>query len=276
MNRSSRRAAGSAGTGKPSPLSGPRLIETLLAGWRPLARLDVDGLAIARSRGITRRANSAVALEVPGSHDALTAAVDRVEALYEAAAERARFRVFDGAETEGLDTLLAQRGYIAEGRCDVLELPLTSAKRPGPHPSAEIRTGALDEAWFEAAWRLAPRPGEDARSTLRDIVAGTPAVQVALPAPGTSAGSPAVAVGRAALVPTGRSMAAVLNMIAVADEHRREGLGRAVSETLLAIAPVQGAQRALLEVETDNRPAQQLYRQLGFRRIAGYHYRTRP
>ena len=32
--------------------------------------------------------------------------------------------------------------------------------------------------------------------------------------------------------------------------------------------------RVLLEVESDNTPARTLYRDLGFRRIGGYHYRV--
>src|SRR5699024_4543248 len=149
-------------------------------------------------------------------------------------------------------------------------LPLTGTL-PRPHPAAVISTGALDEDWFEAAWRLAPRDGEQARETLHDILAGTPAIQVRLPA-GERADA---AVGRAALVTAGKETLVVMNMIAVDPAERRRGLGRSVSTTLLALAAVQGARRALLEVEVDNTPARTLYRSLGFRRIGGYHYRVR-
>src|SRR5699024_6244618 len=72
----------------PRPLTGTRLLEALIGGWRPLARLDVEGFALLRSRGITRRANSAVALEVPADRDALEQAVSRVEALMQSAGAR--------------------------------------------------------------------------------------------------------------------------------------------------------------------------------------------
>ncbi|MFC7458308.1 GNAT family N-acetyltransferase [Brachybacterium sp. GCM10030267] len=268
------------------PLGGYHLSEALIAGWRPLTRLDVDGFALLRSRGVTRRANSAVAVDAPSSTAALTSAIERIEMLCETAGEAATFRVLDVHGPPGLDDLLAARGYGTAGPSELLELDLTAASRLEPSPSAVIRTGALDQEWFDAFWRLAPREGDQARETLHAITAGTPAVQVLLPdgadgaggtdgSEGSAAGRPA-AVGRAALVEAGREQVAVLNAIAVDPGRRRRGLGRAVSQTLLSIAAVQGASRALLEVETDNPGALALYRTLGFRRLGGYHYRVRP
>lgn len=251
------------------PLTGARLGEALLAGWRPLQRLDVDGFALLRSRGVTRRAHSILALDAPPEGPELAAALERVESLVAAAGEQPVHRLLEDVSPPALDGLLAARGDEVTGRSEVLQLPLTGAL-PRPHPSAVIATGALDESWFEAAWRLAPREGEGARATLRDILAGSPAIQVQLPADGET-----VAVGRAALVTAGKETLVVLNQMAVDPAHRRRGLGRAVTGTLLALAEVQGARRALLEVEADNTPARTLYRGLGFRRIGGYHYRVR-
>lgn len=251
------------------PLTGARLAEALIAGWRPMQRLDVDGFALLRSRGITRRAHSILALDPPAPPDGLASALERVESLVAAAGERPTHRIIEGVAPTALDEQLADRGDAAVGHSEILELPLTGTL-PRPHPAAVITTGGLDEEWFEAAWRLAPREGEQARETLRDILAGTPAIQVRLPV-GDVADA---AVGRAALVTAGKETLVVLNMIAVDPAHRRRGLGRALSSTLLALAAVQGARRALLEVESDNTPARTLYRDLGFRRIGGYHYRV--
>ncbi|MGP9539630.1 GNAT family N-acetyltransferase [Brachybacterium sp. AOP43-C2-M15] len=253
----------------PRPLTGARLGEALIAGWRPLQRLDADGFAVLRSRGITRRAHSILALEAPQDEHALRAAVERVDSLVALAGEQPVHRVVEGVSPDGLDPLLAARGDRAVGGSEILELPLTGGL-PRPHPSAVIATGALDPEWFEAAWHLAPREGDRARETMRDILAGTPSIQVRLPA----GDEPDAAVGRAALVESGRETLVILTMIAVAPEHRRRGLGRALSGTLLALADVQGARRALLEVESDSTPARTLYRSLGFRRIGGYHYRV--
>ncbi|MDN5821848.1 MAG: GNAT family N-acetyltransferase [Brachybacterium sp.] len=251
------------------PLTGTRLVEALIAGWQPLQRLDADGFAVLRSRGITRRAHSIVALEPPAAAAELAAALARVESLVAMAGEAPTHRILEGITPPALETLLTERGDEAVGATEILELPLTGTL-PRPHPSAVISTGALDEDGFEAAWRLAPREGAHARETMHDILAGTPAIQVRLPA-GERADA---AVGRAALVTGGKETLAVLNMIAVDPAERRRGLGRALSTTLLALAAVQGAHRALLEVEVENTPARTLYRSLGFRRIGGYHYRV--
>ena len=226
-----------------------------------------------RSRGITRRANSAVALDAPTDLSTLGQTITRLEDLYEAAEAPSVFRILDGHGPEHLDAHLAERGYLAGGHSEIHELVLDGARLPVPHPQARISTGGLDEEWFTHAWRLAPREGEDARRTVRDIMAGTPAVHVALPA-GPGDEDDIVAVGRAALVETGRTSTAVLNAIAVDPAYRRRGLGTAVVGSLLALGAAQGAQRVLLEVEANNEAAR-LYRGLGLRRLAGYHYRVR-
>lgn len=263
MTRRSRRSSASTSQ---RPLSGTPLLETLIAGWRPLQRLDADGFAILRSRGITRRAHSILALDVPSDPAALEADLDRVESLAAMTGEEPVHRILD-AHSPALEELLTARGREPAGHSEIWELPLTGARLPQPDPAAMIATGALDEDWFETAFRLAPREGEQARETLHDILAGTPAIQVRLQVDGVP-----VAAGRAALVEAGKRRTTVLNMLAVDPEHRRQGFGRALSSTLLCLAQVQGASRALLEVEAENTPARALYRGLGFRRITGYHY----
>lgn len=247
-----------------------------MGGWRPLSRLDVDGFALLRSRGVTRRANSIVPVDPPTDPEALDAALDRVTGLAGASEGPLLFRVYPENGHAAVDESLARRRLAVEASCEILELPL-GPRTPAPDPRATISTGPLPEDWFAASWGLSPREGEGARETLHDILAGTPAVHVAIA--GEGAGAPAdgktpAAVGRAALVDHGRTRSAVLNQIATDPEHRREGLGTAVVRTLLAASQVQGAERALLEVETDNPAALALYRKLGFRRIGTYHYRV--
>jgi ribosomal-protein-alanine N-acetyltransferase len=55
-----------------------------------------------------------------------------------------------------------------------------------------------------------------------------------------------------------------VNTIAVRDEHRRQGLGRALMEYVLQDAAASGAIRATLEVRRSNLAAQRLYASLGF------------
>lgn len=263
------------------PLSDTALIELLLGGWRPLSRMDVGGFAILQSRGVTRRANSVVPIDVPQDPDALADAVDRIEGLCRAGGLPLRFRLMPEHGHGPVDELLAARGYETEAPCDLLEFPLAAdgtPKLPSPDPRARIETGPLPEDWFDASWRLSPRDGDGARATMHDILAGTPAVHVSLTDGDGTDGTKGctIAVGRAALADHHRTRAAMLDQIAVDPDRRREGLGNAVVRTLLAAASVQGADRALLEVELDNPGARALYTKLGFRRLGGYHYRVLP
>ena len=256
-------------------LTGTALVEALLGGWRALSRLDVDGFAVLRSRGVTRRANSVVPLDPPAEPEALTAALTRIESLLAAARETPVVRLFTA---EGLDhapvrAALEQRGYAEGETVHVLHRSLTE-HRAAPDPRAAITVGAPPADWLEASWRLAPRGEDGARETLRDLMAGTPALYVALAAPGASGPDRTLAVGRAALVPHHRRALAVLDQIAVDPDRRREGLGRATVRTLLSLAVVQGADSALLEVEESNTAARGLYRAEGFRPAGEYCYLT--
>ncbi len=55
-----------------------------------------------------------------------------------------------------------------------------------------------------------------------------------------------------------------ITAVAVAPEHRRQGLGRQILHYLLNEAHGQGARQATLEVAADNTAALALYGQLGF------------
>jgi len=271
--RSRRPASRSSPSSSYSDIDGSALVESLLGGWRALARLDVDGFALLRSRGVTRRANSIVPIDPPAEPAALAAAVERLEGLAEAAGQAPNFRLFTAPRLEhgSLRELLLARGYVPEGHTLVQQRELPAAGT-APHPGARILVGAPDEDWLAAAWHLSPRPEEGARETTRDLMAGTPAVYLSLP---SAAGAADAAVGRAALVTQGRRTVAVLDAIAVDPAHRRQGLGRAVVGSLLALAAVQGAGHALLEVEEHNAAARALYRGAGFRAGGEYHYLRR-
>src|SRR5690606_28709552 len=77
-------------------LTGTALVETLLGGWRARSRLEVDGFAVLRSRGETRRPNSVVPLAPSPAPAAPDAAVARFEGHLDAAGERRVFLLFTG------------------------------------------------------------------------------------------------------------------------------------------------------------------------------------
>ena len=57
---------------------------------------------------------------------------------------------------------------------------------------------------------------------------------------------------------------ATVSNIAVRRDHQRRGIGEALLKDLLDEAERRGAHRIVLEVATDNAPAQNLYRRYGF------------
>jgi ribosomal-protein-alanine N-acetyltransferase len=65
--------------------------------------------------------------------------------------------------------------------------------------------------------------------------------------------------------------------IAIAPEHRRAGIGLALTEAAMAAALARGAGAMFLEVAEDNGPARALYAKLGFApsgRRSGYYQRA--
>ena len=64
--------------------------------------------------------------------------------------------------------------------------------------------------------------------------------------------------------------------IDVAAEHRRDGLGAAVTLALGRWGANSGAARAYLQTDETNGPAHALFERLGFYRHHSYHYRSAP
>lgn len=67
-----------------------------------------------------------------------------------------------------------------------------------------------------------------------------------------------------------------LTAVEVHPDHRRQRLGAAITAAAGQEAARRGASRVFLQVETDNAPAQALYKRLGFRYSHRYHYRVAP
>lgn len=61
--------------------------------------------------------------------------------------------------------------------------------------------------------------------------------------------------------------------IHVSPEHRRQGLARSICHALLAAGREKGAEKAYLQVRSDNDPAIALYSSIGFRTFYSYAFR---
>lgn len=242
------------------------------ATWPPLRTVEVDGWLAGLSEGLTRRANSVVALGEPADP---AAALDEVAALYDARGLPSVFRVDAGSRPAGLPALLASHGYRFAVGTDVLVRDLAgpagpSGPRDSPAPEGGIVVAAEpDDAWL-AVWLGSKAAGRDASAlvaTARAILLGADGAYVSAVADGRT-------VGIARLAYAGGW--AALSCVAVATDRRRRGWGAALTGAALDVARRAGCDRAFLQVETDNAGAARLYDRWGFARVDGYTYVERP
>jgi ribosomal protein S18 acetylase RimI-like enzyme len=199
----------------------------------------LDGWLLRFGHGSTRRANSAVPLDISARTDAgvmLDWYAARGVAPLLAVPDRL-FRLPPGVATDA--ETLVMTGDVAVGEPDDA---VTIAARP-------------DEEWLRLYRRAVPV----------DVLAAVVDGKVAFATIGA-------AVGRAAvtMAPDGIRWVG-LSAVHVAEQARRRGLARELCEALLAWGTRQGATRAYVQVLADNTAATRLYESMGFT----VHHRSR-
>jgi ribosomal protein S18 acetylase RimI-like enzyme len=191
--------------------------------------------------------------------------VVEVEKFYARHGTRARFQISPPACPEGLDTVLAQRGYRRQS-------PVSLQVAPTARVLEQVPTGALrvrledrpTRAWFEV-WRAASGHGDSpAEWDMLHRVEPPAAYACAV------SGDDVVAVGRT-VADTGWT--GVFGM-ATLPRARGRGAARTVLAALAGWAHAHEADSMYLQVERDNAPARRLYERTGFRQMSGFHYRT--
>jgi ribosomal protein S18 acetylase RimI-like enzyme len=228
--------------------------------WPALKTVHYDGWLLRSTGGESRRVNSVNPMAPGGT--ALTEKIATTEAIYRRWGRSAIFRLTPLAD-EGLDDALAARGYLVEGATFVQIAELAPREVPA---EVQIRD-QIDEGWLAATAAIRAL-GEDAR---RVLTAQHRAIGVESGWALLEQGGQPVAVG---VVGIERGWAG-LHGIYVAAAARGQGLGRRLSEALLAHASVKGARRAWLQVEQTNAAAVSIYARLGFRTEYAYRYRVR-
>jgi ribosomal protein S18 acetylase RimI-like enzyme len=243
----------------PAQTIGAQELERLMVdGWRPLELKAFGGWLLRASGGFTRRGNSALPLGDPGLP--LPAAVEAVETWYAVRGLQPRVQLtLDGAEQPVADAL-ADRGWRSEIGVHVMTAELAPVLRAwrdsdsdsDSHTAARI-DDAPDDDWL-ALYRSESGPLPDVGP--RELLVNHPAAGFA----SVRDGDRCLAIARATV--DGRW--AGLFAVEVAPEHRRGGLGRAVSVAALRWAAQRGARRAYLQVAHGNTGAVALYESLGF------------
>ncbi|MFC4562550.1 GNAT family N-acetyltransferase [Nocardiopsis mangrovi] len=251
----------------PSAMNGAEVVRGLqerAARALPAAQVeDADGWWLRHAPGCSWWVGTVLPHGGAGPRD-LAERITRAEGFYAGRRAKARFQITPTVCPDGLDTVLADRGYRRERTVSLQAAPVARVAANAPAGAIEIR---IDDhparAWFEtahalhggdpcAAWHMldrVDRPCAFARAVVGDDV---------------------VAVGRAV---ADSGWAGVFGM-ATAPEARGRGAGREVLTALAGWAATQGADRMYLQVERDNLPAVRLYERAGFGEIHRYHYRT--
>jgi ribosomal protein S18 acetylase RimI-like enzyme len=207
--------------------------------WPGVEQQWRDGWLLRFGRGSTRRANSAVPLDVPTVSD-VSAIIDwyadRAAAPLIAAPDRL-FRIPPGVPIDA-ETLVMTGDVTAQ------------------HVSAVAIAARPDDEWLRLYRREVPV----------DVLIAVVDGEVAF---ATSSGA---AVGRGAVTesPDGTRWVG-LSAVHVAEEARRRGLARELCLALLAWGAQRGATRAYVQVLADNTAATRLYESMGF----SVHHRSR-
>lgn len=206
------------------------------------------------------RINACWPLEAPDRDP--EAALDVVEAWFVERGLPPRFKLTDGLTAPAdLPERLAARGYAPCKQTLVMLGPT------GGEGDAAVRISDTPDAAFEAVFTASAGDPEDGRERLEALGR--------IPAPARFGrlyidGDPA-AIGCAAI---NGQFVGVFGM-RTAPDHRRKGLARRILRALLAEGRALGAERAWLQVESDNAPAIALYADEGFEPGYLYRYWTR-
>jgi ribosomal protein S18 acetylase RimI-like enzyme len=240
------------------------------AHWRGTEEEWLGDWLLRAAEGFTGRANSALPLGDPGLplDDALAAVASWYRARGLPPMIVVPTPIEPASAGDALDEHLARRSWLTRpGPAFVMlaDLPLdATADGPGQSRAVQIDPEP-DDAW---AARYHYR-GQDYLPPIARKVLTSAEDQSFV---SIRDGGEVLAIARLSVAGGWAGLTAV----EVHPDHRRQRLGVAITSAACREAERYGASRVFLQVETDNDPAQALYRRLGFRYSHRYHYRVAP
>ncbi len=241
-----------------------RAIESASArAWPPENVVFLHGWQLRHGSGNSRRLRSVRAVAFDGRCETQQA-VDEAANWYRDRGLPPCFQITDTSEPENLDETLAAAGFAYITPTSVLHCPgagLAGALDTDLAVFSVVNDDVLD-AICDPAWGAAVRA--ERRDLFRRIPA-TPVFAVAY-----RNGSP-VAGG---LCVIDRGLAGIFSM-RTQPAARRQGFARRIFAHLIAEAKAREVSDLYLQVEDHNEAALRLYREAGFTRLFGYHYREK-
>jgi ribosomal protein S18 acetylase RimI-like enzyme len=231
--------------------------------WPALQTVLYDGWVIRFADGFTKRSNSVN----PIYHSLLDvdAKIEHCERLYRERGLPVCFKITEKARPAGLDEALSGKGYAREFEISVQLADLEDTLTEGD-PAADI-CESVENEWLENYARM---NGLDParKPALKKILE-----QIILPKCLLTYSCNDRPAGCGLGVVDGKYLG--LFDIVIDKEFRNRGLGKKMMESIMAWGRGQGAERAYLQVLTDNAPAVRLYEKLGFREEYRYWYRVK-
>ncbi len=228
----------------------------------------IAGWTLRYTGGVTRRANSVLAVGMPADvGEAIAAAED----FYEQLGAAPVFLVSDASTPSEVGMALADRGYVEDAPTWIIHRGL-DASTPEVAERSDWNVDVADavtDAWFDAYWAVeGGRRGPTAVRVFREVLlrpeSSTRFVTVG------EAGS-VLAVGQ--MVAVGES--ACLQCLATVPAGRRRGAGSAVVDVLTREAALLGARVVFGAVMADNDASLSLFGRLGYERSHQYRYLVR-
>ena len=238
-------------------------------GWPPFSQGLLEGWRLRFSEGVSRRANSVLALEESGP-SSLAARVDAAEKFYRQRGLPCRFQISGGVQPRGLDAALERRGYEIEARTLVMTAPAATVlenmdRAPAPRFPVRLFSHSTP-AWFRVYGEGLPEGRE--RGHRCKLAEGLPSPRAYAV---LDAGAEPASCGAAVL---SDDWALILCM-ATRKGFRRRGHAGRILAALAHWAGEAGRDRQLfLQVEVENQPAMALYHLAGFQAAHTYYYRT--
>lgn len=236
-----------------------RVEEASINAWPAMQQMLLDGWLLRFAQGFTKRANSVIPL-YPGDRPA----ADKVrfcENVYARERLKCIFRLSSIGSHDGLDALLAERGYRHLDPTEVMAASLHGGSLPSP------RLRLLSSARWLDAYGTLTGMSATARKLHAAILRGIP-LPCGYAVIGTA--DEPLACGLAVLED---DLVGLFDVV-TAPSARRRGHARELVSSLLAWAQSQGATVAYLQMVADNHPARGLYQALGFEVLYRYWYRV--
>lgn len=227
--------------------------------WPAGEVVEYDGWQLRYSDGFSRRGNSAY----PASPSTLEYGVKLSWCADWYRQRGLQLVVRQNPATEpGLDNVLADLGYGFEGRTNVMVASLDETVADEPLPPAPTSD------WWAAMsdlWEIGPDRADGWRAIIERI--DLPAAYGIKTQDGVNTA--------AGLAVVDEDLLGLFEVI-VAPAHRRQGIGRTFTRSLMGWGRQQGATRAYLQVVAENAAAISMYEQLGFETAYSYWYRRAP